>query len=230
MNSGEFVYMIVNDVDGRVYIGKTNSPARRWRAHRCHSCNAHLRAAMNYHGVESFSFFLIEKHDAAAGAYEAESFLIEYLRFCGAEFYNLTAGGEGSPSPSLHTREKLRQVFTGRVFSNETRRRMASAARARPPITHETRKRLSESHKNPSEQTRKKLSDSAKRRQSAGRQGWNRVHERAIEQLDALGHVIAQFASITAAARQTSTSRGLISAVLNGHRSFAKGFRWRYVE
>ena len=62
-----FIYKITNDVNGKVYIGKTlNTVVSRWKEH-CHDKdrrnmeNRPLYRAMNKYGLEHFSIETIEE-------------------------------------------------------------------------------------------------------------------------------------------------------------------------
>ena len=62
-----FIYKITNDINGKIYIGKTlNSLEHRFNEHKRASrkkcCeNRPLYSAMRKYGVENFSITLIEK-------------------------------------------------------------------------------------------------------------------------------------------------------------------------
>lgn len=63
MKSG--IYKIENKVNGKVYIGSSNSIKRRWQKHKAllrhgkHQ-NSHLQAAWDKYGEDNFSFSVIE--------------------------------------------------------------------------------------------------------------------------------------------------------------------------
>lgn len=57
MNSG--VYMIVNAINGKRYIGSSNNIKRRLKEHRQHlksgtHDNQHLQSSYNQHGADNF--------------------------------------------------------------------------------------------------------------------------------------------------------------------------------
>jgi hypothetical protein len=78
--------------------------------------------------------------------------------------WNFTDGGEGT---------------SGRVQSEETRRKIAEAARNRKPPSEESKRKNRESNlgKKRSEETRKKISESNRRRKSMSAEGRQRVSE-----------------------------------------------------
>lgn len=95
-----YIYKITNDVNDKVYVGKTSmSIDRRWGVHRRDSkkerCKKRpLYSAIREYGVEHFSIELIETVDDAVVASEREMYWIgRYNSFeCG---YNATLGGLG---------------------------------------------------------------------------------------------------------------------------------------
>lgn len=94
-----FIYKITNDVNGKVYIGKTTkSVDERWKEHikgskrrRCE--NRPLYRAMNKYGIEHFSVETIEQC-TDENASEREKYWIGYYRSF-RYGYNATCGGDG---------------------------------------------------------------------------------------------------------------------------------------
>lgn len=95
-----YIYKITNDINDKIYIGKTyhSSIETRFKEHckdsqreRCEQ--RPLYSAMNKYGVEHFSIELVEECDNPE---EREKFWIEYY----GSFkygYNATIGGDGKP-------------------------------------------------------------------------------------------------------------------------------------
>ena len=61
-----YVYAIINDVNGKIYIGSSKNAFKRWECHRkalrnnCHS-NQKLQRAWNKYGEESFSLEIVKR-------------------------------------------------------------------------------------------------------------------------------------------------------------------------
>lgn len=96
-----YIYKIVNDINGKVYIGKTlTSIEQRFKEHCKDSQKKHkeqrpLYSAMNKYGIEHFSIEEIEECDINILS-EREKFWIEsYGSFKNG--YNATLGGDGKP-------------------------------------------------------------------------------------------------------------------------------------
>ena len=95
-----YIYKIVNDINNKIYIGKTSfSIEKRWKEH-CHdSVNRQeekrpLYNAMNKYGVEHFHIEEIEKIQTDEEACEREIYWINYYDSY-HNGYNATLGGNG---------------------------------------------------------------------------------------------------------------------------------------
>lgn len=92
-----YIYQIQNDVNGKLYIGKTEfSIEKRFKEHckdafRERNEKRPLYAAMKKYGIEHFHISFIEETDNPE---EREKFWIEYLRTF-KDGYNATTGGDG---------------------------------------------------------------------------------------------------------------------------------------
>ena len=94
-----YIYKITNDINGKIYIGKThNSIETRFKQHCADSIkgsckNRPLYRAMNKYGIEHFHIELIEETDTPE---EREIYWIEQYNSY-REGYNATIGGDGKP-------------------------------------------------------------------------------------------------------------------------------------
>ena len=94
-----YIYQIINDVNGKIYIGKTEfSIQERFKEHcrntKRESCKDRpLYRAMNKYGIEHFHIELLEETDIPE---EQERFWIE-LKGSFKYGYNATIGGDGKP-------------------------------------------------------------------------------------------------------------------------------------
>lgn len=111
-----FIYKITNDVNGKMYVGKTElpDPNERWKQHlndfkreRCEK--RPLYAAMNKYGTDHFHFEVIEETDNTE---ERERYWIEELRtyvgFKDYNGYNATLGGDGKSYLELDEDEVIK--------------------------------------------------------------------------------------------------------------------------
>ena len=92
-----YIYQITNDINGKVYIGKTEkSIEKRWKEHCADSKKARckdrpLYRAMNKYGIEHFHIKLLEETDNPC---QQEIYWIEQKQSF-KNGYNATIGGDG---------------------------------------------------------------------------------------------------------------------------------------
>ena len=95
-----FIYKITNDVNGKVYIGKTlRSVEKRWKEHIKDSKREHIESrplyrAMNKYGIDNFRIETIEECSDEL-VEEREVFWIKGYNSFGKNGYNATIGGDG---------------------------------------------------------------------------------------------------------------------------------------
>lgn len=106
------IYKIINDINDKVYVGKTTSTIEnRFKQHCANSTrrdieNRPLYHAMNKYGIEHFSIHLIEECPSEQEN-ERESYWIGYYKGY-EEGYNATRGGEGK---CLYNHEKIFELL-----------------------------------------------------------------------------------------------------------------------
>ena len=125
------IYEIKNLVNGKRYIGQSHDIVYRLKKHfsnlkygRHH--NKHLMDAWNKYGVDNFESNILE--ECPAGLLDIrEQLWISYYKSNNRDFgYNCDSGGN-----------------TGRVCSEDTRKKMSASGFRRPPVSFETRAKLS---------------------------------------------------------------------------------------
>ena len=119
-----YVYVIVNTVNGKLYIGKTNNPKRRWIIHRNYANKISNAARYNYpiykgmrkYGLDNFQFEVIEACQNEYEALQSEIDWISYLRYMSIPLYNITDGGQGTSGRrhSPMTKNKISQSNKGK--------------------------------------------------------------------------------------------------------------------
>jgi len=193
MKSG--IYKIANTMNDKIYIGSSKNVVSRLSAHRRNlekgtHPNKHLQSSYDQYGLEAFTFIKIED---TIDLLEREQYWIDTLECCNPDKgYNLRVKAESNAGMTISESHKqaLLKSITGRQCSEETRSRIGNSNRNRklPPISEDTRKKLSEAGKGrtDSEETRKKKSESRigitfseehKQKLSQARQGkvpWNK--------------------------------------------------------
>ena len=147
-----WIYKIVNQISGKVYVGKTScSLERRMKGHITNAEkheNRHLYDAMNHYGYSNFIIEPIEEVGNDQEANERERFWIKNLNTISPIGYNMTEGGDGGNTlahwseedkeklwkrqgkarkghiVTEQTKEKLRLAFTGRRIPSEMKDRI----------------------------------------------------------------------------------------------------------
>lgn len=129
MTSG--IYQIKNNVSGGVYFGRSVNVDDRMRHHRnelrrgVHR-NKRLQNAWNKYGEDKFTFMCVWE-EKPSELYDLEGFVLEFM-WGDKRLYNhhkLSYGGFepgnkiGCFKRSVETRERIRNAFLGRVFSEE---------------------------------------------------------------------------------------------------------------
>lgn len=111
-----YIYKITNDINNKIYIGKTElpNPDDRWKEHlqdyKRNRCEKRpLYEAMNKYGIEHFHFEVIEETDIPE---EREKYWINELRtyigFEDCRGYNATLGGDGKSYLNLNEDEVIK--------------------------------------------------------------------------------------------------------------------------
>ena len=179
------IYCITNLINGKRYIGKSdNNVLERLKLHKKLSkTNKHLRDSILKYGLDNFRFEILEICPKEICG-KRERYWIEYYDSMN-NGYNFTTGGEGESGWHLsqQSRDLISKSWKTRVVSEETRKKLSEAnkgkkwsdeMRKRASVnnrgeknsfygkhhTEETKRKISESHTNPSESVREKLSKS----------------------------------------------------------------------
>ena len=208
-----YIYQIVNDINGKIYVGKTErSIEERFREH----CKDYTRRdfekrplyrAMKKYGIEHFHIELLEETDNPE---EREVYWIEQKRSF-KDGYNATLGGDGKHYIDY---DLVIAMYLELQNQNEVARRMG----INPDTVHVILK-------NNNVEILKKSEVSAM------------VTGKIINQYSLDGEYIQSFPSAKAAAESlgkiSSTSNGAsshISDVCRGKRKTAYGYKWKFLQ
>lgn len=102
-----YIYLIVNNVNGKTYVGKHKLYKKAWNEDDYMGSGVHLNHAQEKYGIENFEKFLITWTSSEKDACKKEKFWIAHYKALGKAEYNETAGGDGLVNPSLATRQKM---------------------------------------------------------------------------------------------------------------------------
>lgn len=119
-----FIYKITNDINQKVYIGKTERGVEERFKEHCRdylkrSCEKRpLYAAMKKYGPEHFHVELVEETDHPE---EREQYWIKFYNSYGSTGYNATMGGDGKKYIDVNKLiEAYNRLGTVRAVSKET--------------------------------------------------------------------------------------------------------------
>ena len=102
------IYKIVNNINGKVYIGQTKHSLSKRIAGHIRDNSTPVQKALNKYGLESFAIFVIDHADSKAVIDEKERYWIRVLKSNQRAYgYNMTAGGDGNHNPSKKIRKKI---------------------------------------------------------------------------------------------------------------------------
>lgn len=202
-----FIYKITNDVNGKVYIGKTlNTVESRWKEH-CHDKdrrnmeNRPLYRAMNKYGLEHFSIETIE--ECYENLEEREIYWIKYYNsYVGwpdSNGYNATFGGDGKPYVNYD--EIIQWAKNGKT--------QIEIAEIVGCCVDTVVKALTQAHIQMPE--------------------YKEHVSIAVYQKDREGNILAKYASISEAAKATCIDPTHIGQCCAGKRKTSGGYYWEYV-
>lgn len=132
------IYQIRHIESGRVYVGSTNDPSKRWKAHRReldrgthHS--EYLQRAWNKYGTDAFVFEIIEPVLFIEDLISREQYWIDALHACDEDHgFNCapTAGSTLGVQPSEATRKERSERLKALWSDPEYRAKMTAQSRA----------------------------------------------------------------------------------------------------
>jgi group I intron endonuclease len=152
------IYKIINNVNGKVYIGQSINIKERWNDHikslnRGDSHSILLQRAWNKYKQDNFSFEVLE----LCSEDELDNVEVKYIEFYDAinNGYNIEPGGNKNKHLSDETKKKIGYANRGRHHSEETKQKMSES-------------RIGKNNgmygKYHSEESKKKMSNAAKNR------------------------------------------------------------------
>lgn len=114
------IYKITNNINNKCYIGQSIDIHRRWNAHKRQVVDNHLCRAFKKHGIENFSFEIIEECTINE-LNEKEKYWIQYYDSY-RNGYNETTGGDGvsgcGMKLTLEQVEQIRDLLKNTTLSN----------------------------------------------------------------------------------------------------------------
>jgi group I intron endonuclease len=166
------IYVIINTVNQKRYIGNSANIQVRWNYHKSHLArgaheNDHFQKAYNKYGVEKFEYCIIQECENDPYILdEFEKYYIAMYQTRNPQFgYNKTGGGRGCYAPAEESLKKMRSPRKNWVFTDEMRRKLSERMTGKkdtPEMIEKKRQRAIGNKwglgKIPSEEKRRKIS------------------------------------------------------------------------
>lgn len=244
-----YIYKIVNQINQKIYVGKTTEkrPTDRYSQHRYlarhldqDTSNSYIHKAMAKYGLENFKFEIIEKVDDSI-LNEKECYWIATLNTYIPNGYNLTKGGEGTVGfsrPQSQEEREQKSLSMIKFFEEHPERREQLSEQTKELWKNEEyRKKVTESNKkfyqehpdmfkgenNP--MYGKKHTDEARAKIAEAA----KKKKNAIAQLDKdTLEIIQVYDGVKDAEKALGVSHGWISKAARADK-VAYGYRWKFV-
>ena len=198
MKTYNYIYLITNKINGKIYIGKHSTDKLN---DGYMGSGKLIKKAIQKYGIENFTKEYLAFCDTEEKLNWLERFYIKKYKAREAG-YNLTDGGEGMLNPKSEIREKLsnshkgeKNPMFGKPRSEETKRKISAAKKGKHNNNKGENNHNNKGENNPfygkehSEETKQKISDAmkgktfseeTKRKISASKKGkhkvWNEDH------------------------------------------------------
>ena len=226
--------------NNKVYIGITCLDVNeRWRHDGKGYKKQYFYRAIQKYGWANIKHEIILENLTREQAEQIERDLIaQYESNKPERGYNIDNGGKCGCRMNESTKEKLRQINTGKHHKEESIRKMSecrigiklseshkahiSEGNKGKRLTDEVKRKLSEARKGTH------LSDETKHKLSETNSGASNPNARKILLVDEEGNCIKEFATSQDAQKELHISKNSITAVLKGRQKQSKGYIFRY--
>ena len=168
-----YIYLIVNKVNGKTYVGQRES-SKEWYEDKYMGSGTRLRLAKLKYGIENFEKFLIQYCYSKEETDKAERFWIAEYRSRGKAEYNIADGGQyGGIKGHIVSEETCRIIsekLKGKHRTEQQRRNISESHLGQTPwnkgkhCSEETKRKLSEANtgRHHTEETKRKMCESNK--------------------------------------------------------------------
>lgn len=213
------IYKITNNVNKKIYVGKSINIKRRWREHR--SCylkpdkDCYLYRAMRKYGIDNFTFEIIEECSEDDNLNEKERYWIEYYNSF-KNGYNETQGGEGK---NIFSPIKIQELWDNGYSIIEIAQQLScNELTVRKNLKEYKNYSIEESSKRKRERIIKN-----KIMSNAAKKSWGqKIYQYSLD-----GEYLAEYDSLKDAANSCGLVSGSnIRLAANGERQSAGGFLW----
>ena len=207
-----YIYKITNNINGKVYIGKTTKTVEeRWKGHlkkKNYKKNKFYNA-LNKYGIDNFTIEEIEECDDDL-LNEQEIYWINFYNSY-ENGYNSTGGGDGGIKITPIKIKQIIELYQQGFSITDISKKLHSSIET---ITFYLKKELN-------------LSD--KKIKSNGYKIRSKKQYKPVIQLSLNGEIIQIFTSLQEAQEKTNIWYTHIGQVCNGKRLTAGGFKWKFL-
>lgn len=128
------VYLHVNKIDGKKYVGQTcQIPEKRWKEGKGYKGCVHFFNAIIKYGWDSFDHLIIADNLSHEEANYLETTLITVLKTTDPEYgYNMTNGGSNK-KPSEEAKKHMSEAHLGSKQSEESNKKRSNTLKGRIP-------------------------------------------------------------------------------------------------
>lgn len=128
-----YIYLIVNNLNGKTYIGKRKLGTRAWNKDHYMGSGAVIKKAQRKYGIENFEKFLICYTESEKDACEKEEFWIAHYKSLGKAEYNinLKQGGCIGRKWTDSQRAYMMKMLVGHSVSEETKKKISETLKGR---------------------------------------------------------------------------------------------------
>jgi group I intron endonuclease len=197
------IYKITSPTN-KIYIGQSINVENRIKTYKYIGNRKHqhkLNNSIKKYGLENHIFEIIEECSIEQ-LNEREIYWIQYYESV-IKGLNLTYGGEGGKQ-SEEVKIKKSKSMTGKIFSDETKKKMSESKKGHIMYTDEWKEKMKNG-------------------------AWNSgTSSKPVLQYDLEGNFIKEWNSISKAANHINKSTSAISECCKNKRKTAYGYKWKY--
>lgn len=206
------VYVHINKIDGKKYVGQTcQKPERRWGKNgNNYKDNQYFYRAIQKYGWDNFEHEVIASNLTHEEADNFEKLLIDKLNLTNPNNgYNIDSGGNKNKRLSESTKLKLSEKHKGKKLSEEHKRKISDGLKGHD-VPEEVKEKISKNQPNFS--------------------GDKHPQHKRVNQYDRDGNFIKTWNCIKYAAEELNISKQHISDCCRENRKSAGGYRWKYAD